>query len=98
MYLNNNLSEKEIMKDLLISEKEIADSYNDAILQSACPVLRKTLVNCLSDTQEVQHSVLQAVDKRGWNTIKLVSKREIDNIAKKYRHNIDTDTSLLEKK
>ncbi|RKD29044.1 spore coat protein [Thermohalobacter berrensis] len=87
MYLYNSydsLTEREILNDLIMSEKHLSMSYNNAIVESPCPVLRKIFSECLSNTQNIEYSIYDAIEKRGWNNNKLVSEREVKNILKRY--------------
>lgn len=85
MYFNNTLTEKELIKDLLMSEKELASLYNDAILESPCPILRNTLSQCFSSAQNIQFLILEASDRRGWNSMHSVNERDIKGITEKFK-------------
>jgi len=84
MYLSSSLSEKELLNDLMLSEKQLSSSYNDAIIDSSCPILRSIFSECLKTTQEIQYSIYESIDSRGWNEIELVNNREIEKITNKY--------------
>lgn len=84
MYSNKSLTEKELLMDLLTSEKHLTTAYNNAIIQSQCPQLRQIYSECLSSAQEIQFSLYDATERRGWNKINLASSREIESMVKKY--------------
>ena len=84
MYFNKTLTDKELVMDLVSSEKQIASCYNNAIIESSCPVLRQIFTFCLSNTQNIQYSLYDAMERRGWNHVELVSSREIENMLEKY--------------
>lgn len=84
MYHNKSLTEKELLIDLLTSEKHLTVTYNNAIIQSPCPQLRQIYSDCLSNTQEIQFSLYNVTEKRGWNKVNVASDREIKNMVKKY--------------
>ncbi len=84
MYFNKALTDKELIMDLMSSEKQIASSYNNAIIESSCPALRQIFSFCLTNTQGIQYSLYDAMEKRGWNHVELVSNRDIENMLKKY--------------
>lgn len=84
MYSNKSLTEKEIFMDLMSSEKLLTNSYNNAVIDSCCPVLRNVFSQCLQSAQNIQYSLFEAVNKRGWNQTQLVSDRDIKNMMKKY--------------
>ena len=84
MFLSKSLSEKELLKDLIMSEKELAYSYNNTIMESPSQDLRKLLSSCLADTQDTQHSIYNALEKRGWSKVQVVSQRDVDGIIQRY--------------
>ncbi|WP_427340185.1 spore coat protein [Caloranaerobacter sp. DY30410] len=85
MYIINNLSEKEILNDLVLSEKELAISYNNTIVESTCPFLRKILSECLNDIQDIQYTIYNIMDERGWNRSRLVNKSDLLNTVEKFQ-------------
>ncbi len=84
MYPNNKLSEKELLKDLIISEKQLVSTYNDAIIQSSSHNLRKIFSKCLLNAQDVQYSIYDSLNKRGWNNVDMVNEKKIENLLLKY--------------
>lgn len=58
--------EKDIMQDLLTTEKQDIASYSTGITESSCMNLRNTLVNNLKSTQEIQYKVFDAMKRKGW--------------------------------
>lgn len=84
MYLNKDLTEKELLKDLMLSEKLLSISYSDSIAECCCPILRNTLLETLGSIQEIQYSICEALDNRGWNKIRLVNERELKSLVEFY--------------
>lgn len=84
MYQSSSLSEKELLNDLILTEKQLSSSYNGAILETSCPRLRDILSNCLKNTQEIQFSINKALDDRGWHQLDLASYRDIEKITSRY--------------
>ena len=54
MYFNKTFTDKELIMDLMSSEKQIATCYNNAIIESSCPILRQIFTSCLTNTQDIQ--------------------------------------------
>lgn len=84
MYFNKSLTEKELLMDLMSSEKQLSSLYNNALVESPCPVLREIYSQCLSNAQSVQFSLFDVTEKRGWHKVQLASDRTIKNMVKKY--------------
>ncbi|WP_425446333.1 spore coat protein [Dethiothermospora halolimnae] len=81
---NKTLSEKDLLFDLMSSEKKICNDYNNALMESSCPVLRNIFSECLSNNQKNEFSLYDAIDKRGWIKTKLVSDREVKDVYNKF--------------
>ncbi len=63
---SGNLSEQELMTDLLTSEKQAISAYSTGITESSCTNLRDHLVENFKSTQEIQYRVFDAMKQRGW--------------------------------
>lgn len=84
MDLNNALNEKEILNDLIISEKQLLNYYNDAIVESFSPSLFTTFIKCINNIQDIGYSLNKAINQRGWSNIKLANKRDIKEIIDRF--------------
>lgn len=69
--------EKDIMQDLLTTEKQDISSYSTGITESSCMNLRNTLVNNLKCSQEIQFKVFDAMKQRGWYQTKDAPDNEV---------------------
>jgi len=78
MYIDKYLTEKDLLKDLIYSEKQISSFYNQLIMESSCPELRKVLLQCQSTIHEIYPSILDALEIRGWNNMKLINEFEFN--------------------
>lgn len=84
MILSNKLTEKEILQDLVLSEKQLSISYNNSIMDINCPILRDTFINCQISIQWSQYLLKDAMDRRGWDKVNLISPVEEDILINKY--------------
>ena len=84
MNQQNNLTEKDLMNDLLTSEKQICSSYSTGITESSCDNLRKQLRKCLDDSQQIQYDLFNAMNQRGWYQTKKAEAQEVQNAQTKY--------------
>jgi spore coat protein F len=64
--METKLCEKDIMHDLLASEKQVITSYSTGITETSCVNLRNTLVNNFTKVQDVQYKVFDAMRQKGW--------------------------------
>ncbi|MBL4935708.1 spore coat protein [Clostridium sp. YIM B02515] len=68
--MNNKLSEKDLMHDLLATEKQVISAYSTGITEASCPNLRNTLVSNLKNAQDTQYKVFDAMRQKGWYAVK----------------------------
>lgn len=61
-----NLSEKDMMQDLLATEKQTISSYSTGITETSCENLRKTLLNNFRTSEETQYKIFNSMKQKGW--------------------------------
>ena len=79
----NTLEEKELMHDLLATEKQTISAYSTGITESSCQNLRNTLVNNFKNAQDVQYKVFDAMKQKGWYTTKDAQDNEVQDLKNK---------------
>ncbi|MBS4536638.1 spore coat protein [Clostridium sp. D2Q-14] len=87
MSFSNDLTEKEILQDLILSENQLSSSYNNSIMDIDCPLLRNIFINCQTNIQWSQYLIKDAIDRRGWHKVKLVSPGDKEKIMNKVQLN-----------
>jgi spore coat protein F len=80
MASTGNFSEKDLMQDLLATEKQVVSSYSTGITESSCPNLRNTLVNNFKNVQDVQYKVFDAMRQKGWYPTKDAPETEVTQL------------------
>jgi len=61
-----NLSEKDMMQDLLATEKQTISAYSTGITETSCENLRKTLLNNFRTSEETQYKIFDTMKQKGW--------------------------------
>lgn len=79
-----DFSEKELLNDLLMSEKQVTSSYNTGIIEATCSNLRTELNTCLTNVQNCHFEILGAMDQRGWHEIKEANPDDLENAKRKF--------------
>jgi len=82
---NASFSEKELMNDLIASEKQVTSAYNTGITEASCPNLRQELTKCLTETQEIQYQIFNAMKQRGWYQTKQAQQQDVQSAKTKYQ-------------
>jgi spore coat protein CotF len=75
--MNNNLTEKDLMHDLLATEKQVISGYSVGITETSCPNLRNTLVDNFRSAQDTQYKVFDAMRQKGWYQIKDAQEQDV---------------------
>lgn len=64
------MNEKDLMNDLLTTEKQVISAYSVGITESSCTNLRNTLINNFRSAQDIQYKIFDAMKQKGWYTTK----------------------------
>jgi spore coat protein F len=75
-----NLSEKEIMQDLLTTEKQGVASYSSGITETSCQNLRDTLVNNFKTAETIQFKIWDTMHQKGWYPTKDAETNEVNKL------------------
>lgn len=75
-----NLSDKDILHDLLATEKQVCSAYTVGITESSCQNLRNTLVNNLKSAQDIQYKIFDTMRQKGWYQIQDAPDNEVQQL------------------
>lgn len=73
-------SEKEMMQDLLATEKQVISAYSVGITESSCQNLRSTLLNNFKNSEEIQFKVFDTMKQKGWYTTKDAPDNDVQQV------------------
>lgn len=74
------MNEKELMNDLLASEKQVISAYSTGITESSCQNLRNVLVTNFKGVQDVQFKVFDTMRQKGWYNTKDAQDNEVTQL------------------
>jgi len=77
---NITLNEKDMMTDLLATEKQVITSYSTGITETSCQNLRNTLVNNFKNVQDIQYKVFDAMKQKGWYQTKDAPDQDVQQL------------------
>ncbi|WP_125153388.1 spore coat protein [Clostridium rectalis] len=80
MQTSPNLSEKDLMNDLLATEKQVISAYSTGITETSCPNLRNVLLNNFRNAEDTQYKVFDAMRQKGWYPTKDAPDNEVQQI------------------
>ncbi|MBZ9685015.1 spore coat protein [Clostridium estertheticum] len=74
------MPEKDLMQDLLATEKQVISAYSTGITESSCENLRNTLVDNFKNTQTIQYKLFDAMKQKGWYPTKDAPDNEVQQL------------------
>jgi len=84
MMKNQNFGDKEMLTDVLASQKYITDGYNTSANESMTPALRCDFVNILNEEHQIQSEVFTEMHNRGWYPVEAADQNKITQARQKY--------------
>ncbi|MDL2234237.1 spore coat protein [Ruminococcaceae bacterium OttesenSCG-928-L11] len=85
MELNQqSFCDKDILTDLLSSQKFVTDGYNSFANECATPAVKTDFVNLLSEEHQLQNEVFCEMQKRGWYQVEAAEQTKINQAKQKY--------------
>ncbi|CAB1253245.1 Spore coat protein [Ruminococcaceae bacterium BL-6] len=79
------MQEKEMMEDVLSSQKAITGTYNNFVNECASPEIRNEFLNILNEEHTIQAQVFDEMHKRGWYPTPPAEQQMIDQAKQKYQ-------------
>ena len=61
------MKDREILGDILLSQKSLTESYNNYANECATPVVRDTFMSLLHEEHKLESLISDEMSKRGWN-------------------------------
>lgn len=63
---SDRLNDKQILNDMLMTEKFIGDTYETAVMEAANPQVREALQHIQKEEQDHAKQIFDAMQQRGW--------------------------------
>lgn len=80
-----NLTEQEIMNDVLSSEKQIISAYGTFLAESTCENLRSEMAKIINDKQQIQFEIFDTMKQKGWYNVKNANLNDVQTASQKYQ-------------
>lgn len=79
----NQLSEREMLYDSIMTEKYVSNAYNNAVMESANQTIIQALQHIQQEEQTHAQLFFEAMHQRGWYTVEAAhpsqaAKQEVD--------------------
>lgn len=80
-----NLTEQDLLNDLLNQEKQIMSSYAMYIQEASCQNLRKILTNQFNQTSQDQYQVFDQMRQKGYYQAKDAPDQEVQQAKQNFK-------------
>ncbi len=84
MQNNANLSEQDLMGDALTTEKQLINSYSTFLSEATCPNLRNELNKIITETQQLQFNLYNAMKQKGWYAAPNAQLQQVQQAVQKF--------------
>ena len=84
--MNQCMQDKDLMNDLLASEKAVTSTYNTFTNECATAQVRDEFLNILNEEHQIQASVFDEMKKRGWYPTPSAEQEKIDQAKQKFQN------------
>lgn len=83
--MNNSFTDREIMDDILTSQKHITGVYNTFSNECVNQQLQSDMLNILNDEHGMQFDVFSEMQKRGWYSPATAEQQKITEAKTKFQ-------------
>lgn len=82
---NSPIPEKEMMNDVLSSQKYLTEAYNTYTNECATPNVRDEFMKILTEEHQIQAEVFDTMKQRGWYAVPAAQQQKIQQAKQKYQ-------------
>ncbi len=83
----NGLSDKEMITDVLTSQKFITGGYNTNATESSGMAVKNTFLDLLDEEQKIGHEIFVEMQNRGWYQTEAAPQDKINQAKQKFSEN-----------
>ena len=78
------MQDKEMLEDVLTSQKQITGLYNTYANECATTAIRDEMMNILHDEHDIQADIFMEMQKRGWYPTPMAEEQKIQRTKQKF--------------
>lgn len=79
------LTEQEMLTDALTAEKDLLHNYGIFLPECTCQNLRNELTQIITETQQVQFEIYNAMKAKGWYCVKQAPMQDVSQTVQKFQ-------------
>lgn len=84
-HMQANLSEQDLLNDLLLQEKQLIGAYSTFITEASCQNLRQVLTTNLTENCNDQYQVFAAMKQKGYYQAKDAPTMDVQSAKQKFQ-------------
>lgn len=84
--ISANFGDREIMDDLLSSQKNVTGLYNTAANECANNALRNEFMTILGEEHNIQMELFTEMNKRGWYPVEQAEQKKIQQARDQFQN------------
>lgn len=85
---SKNMSEEDILNDILMCEKNISNNYSTAVDEMSNKQLYKIVLEILNESKNIARELFNLAFEKGWYTIKTESETEIEKAYNEHNNKL----------
>ena len=85
MNQNTQMQAREIMDDVLSTEKMLTGNYNTFANECATPAIREEFMSILNEEHQMQMEIFDEMSKRGWYSPEAAEQQKISQAKQKFQ-------------
>ena len=82
--INPTFGDREILDDILASQKQMTADYNTAAGECASGALHSEFMTLLGEEHQIQMEIFQEMQKRGWYPTPMAEEQKIQSAKQKF--------------
>lgn len=92
--MEHNFTDKEILTDLLCTQKHLTGSYNTARLESATPALLACFAEIGEDEHKIQRGIFNMMHQKGMYPTPSAEEKKINEAKQTYGEKVSATASV----
>lgn len=84
--MNQKMQDRDLMEDLLSSEKAVTGSYNTFTNECVAAQVRDQFLNILNEEHQIHADVFDEMQKRGWYPMENAEQQKITQVKQKFQN------------
>ena len=84
--MNDQMQDKELLGDVLSTQKWLTSTYSTYANECATPNLRNDMLNILKEEHEIQADLFTEMHNRGWYQTQPAEQQKIEQTKQKFQN------------